>query len=226
MSLLPLRKLLKVPLNSIVLVVDNARSPENPLSFFRSCLRSPQKRPGSWDDTTRRTSATPVRIPIRQDSRNRIHQKNESFRFAAISTNGQTGDKLTRSSPLRKPIRQLSRQFIHKESLEDYLPQAMTTGTSLRKPIRQLSRESIHKENLEDYPPQAMTTKNTMLNLFVKSTPKIVGIVNHPPRVPVRQSSLKTIRQKSLENQSKRDMTTVDCLTKALQVEVYGGDGY
>jgi hypothetical protein len=232
MLLLPLQKLLNVPLDSIVLVVDNARSPESPVSV-RSCPRSHQKRPGSWDDTDSSTSATPpVLIPIRQDRRNRIHQKNKNFRFAAIFTNGQTGDTFTRSAgtPLRKPIRQLSRKTIHKAIRQDSRNRIHqkneSTGAPLRQPIRQLSRKSIHKEKLKDCPPHAMPTKNTMLNLVVKSTTKIVGIVKDPLRVLVPQSSGDTIHQGSLANQSKieRDMATVEVLTKALQV--CDGDGY
>jgi hypothetical protein len=216
MLLLPLQKLLNVPLDSIVLVVDNARSPENPVSV-RSCPRSHPKQPGSWDDTDSSPSATPpVLIPMR-NRRNRIHQKNKNFRFAAISTNGQTGDQLTPSTgaPLRKPIRQLSRKAIHKAILrqdsQDRIHQkndnmrkgdklTRSTGTPLRKPIRQLSRKAIHKAILRQDSRNRVHQNNESSRFDGQTGDKLTRSTGAPLCKPIRQLSRKTIHKEKRED--------------------------
>jgi hypothetical protein len=208
---------LNFPLDSIVLVVDNARSPENPVSA-RSCPRSHRKRPDSWDDTASSTSATPpVLTPTRQDRRNRIHQKNKTIRQDSRDRiyqkheNMRKGDKLTRSTgtPLRKPIRQLRRKTIHKaifgqdsrnrihqknENTRKGVTLTRSTGTPLRKPIRQLSRKSIHKAVLRQDSRNRIHQKN-------EST-------GAPLRKPIRQLSRKSIHKEKLKDHCPHAMTT------------------
>jgi hypothetical protein len=114
--LLPLHTLLGVKLDNVCLVVDNARSPTDPVSFRKKQSCSPGD--ASNSAKSRWSSIQPCVEIVNKDSKH-LHDTNcspsmvELLRGPLRTESGETSSSGV--PPVRIPIRQLSRDRIHKE---------------------------------------------------------------------------------------------------------------
>lgn len=154
--LLPLRDLFEVPPRHFRLVVDNARSPEHPVSFQKRRRRRQMltRRSLSMDDSSpsNRWSSISI-VPLiphvnedRDDKPLVSHRQTTGGHRRACSLDGfgQTVDNS--SSPLRIPRRH---QSPPSSPSTDHERQIITSFSSLRIPIRRPSPHAVPKKAIE-----------------------------------------------------------------------------
>lgn len=216
MTMLPLHNLLDVP-PDCVLVVDNARSPQNALSMKKRHVprRPATKRSVSWDGSQSRWASIPAEkteqepLPIERHTRRLdAPTSNAVNSFPICGLSGEIGrlgmgPRLPRRvvSPPTSPS---GRKIVHRSS-----------SYPLRQPVRQMSRESL---DVEKRSPLKAFIKHEKTSLFSLQAVDRDSLLLSPPMRKPSPDSPRRLASLSIAKENGERLTTSQLLDAAMEV--------
>jgi hypothetical protein len=223
--LLPLHTLLSIKLDNVRLVVDNAKSPNDPVSF-----RKKQSCSGDYGSSTKnRWSSMPLCVEVENKDTTTL-QITKCSNSTDVKLSSPVHIKSETSgngvTPVRVPIRQLSRVRIQKEGGSPPSSPATKKREKIKRsiscpvqiPVRSSSPLIAQRKRIsvQDETRFNTTTSQTMTKGDIKSMTSNTG--SRPIRIPVRRKSLKSINKRSSEGgiiTISRDLAKLEKLARA-----------
>jgi hypothetical protein len=219
--MLPLKYLLSVKLDNVLLVVDNAKSPMNPVSF-----RNKRSSTGGHSHSNAALKNRWSSMPPCVDDNNATNLKDsmDGMLSAPVHMENETGGNgVTR---VRIPNRQRSHNLIHQERRSFSSPiirkrEKVQRSRSLQVPVRQVSPVVTQRKRL-DSPAEAEMAANTSTT---KKMTKADGARSRTLRIPIRRSSRRSIHMGSPEQSFNlmsisKDFAKIDKLIAAGLIDI------
>ena len=208
--LLPLTAILNIPVQHLTLVADNAKSPEQSVTFQRSRrLRRGAKRTKSFDDCasiSRWSSAVPL-LPFNHREQEKAPiplspEKGRLRRCRSASLDGFYDD--TSAAPLRIPLRRESPP-VSPIDTKPVIDRA--SSFHLYMPVRRASPQRLPRTTIS---PEKFLNKDIHM-------PSATALYRRPSALQLRDDAYWEKRSTGKEATNKKLMSTGDCLSKALE---------